>query len=205
MDVHNSRILYCSDNRMTSLTGLENCIQLKELYCQRNELTTLDTIIHIRGLRRISDSGNPFNIHSPQIRRFISMVGSVNTDSSIYGNGQNVHDMHIQKTVCDSVKRLLTDPKPSFCTKMISYSDLDEKTKNALLMYCKDKCVHSLHLLTYEELLSYVWARIMRSEHKAELFKILAERIPDSERMCFTGRFNRTLSVLVRFLPRYCH
>ena len=49
------------------------------------------------------------------------------------------------------------------------------------------------------ELLSYVWKRIEKSIDKAELLKILEEQIIDSECECFTGRFNRTLSVLVGF------
>ncbi|CAH6421612.1 Hypothetical protein MVR_LOCUS295 [uncultured virus] len=47
----------------------------------------------------------------------------------------------------------------------------------------------------------YVWARISRSEHKHELIKILAEQVTDAECKCVTGRFNRTLSVLVGFYP----
>ena len=195
------KTLYCSDNGMTSLTGIENCIQLRELYCNRNELTTLDAIIHLRQLYRVSYNGNPLNIQSPQISRFLNLMGNFDTNSSIYANRQSVHDMHIQKTVCDSVKRLMLDPKPVFTTKMITDSGLDDKTVRLLLQYCNDKCVHSVHLLTYEELLAYVWARICRSKHRTELLKILAEQIADSEGMCFTGRFNRTLSVLAGFDP----
>ncbi len=46
---------------------------------------------------------------------------------------------------------------------------------------------------------SYVWNRIIKSEHQCELKKNLEEQIADAECMCFTGRFNRTLSVLVGF------
>ncbi|CAH6421578.1 Hypothetical protein MVR_LOCUS283 [uncultured virus] len=160
---------------------------------------TLDAIIHLRRLRCISYDGNPLNIQSPQIRRFLGLVSY--TNSSIYANRQNVHDLHVQKTVCDSVKRLMLDPKPVFTTKMIANSGLDDKTVRLLLLYCNDKCVHSVHLLTYEELLAYVWSRITRSKHRTELFRILADQIADSEHMCFTGRFNRTLSVLAGFYP----
>ena len=40
---------------------------------------------------------------------------------------------------------------------------------------------------------------MQKSIDKAELIKILEEQIIDSECKCFTGRFNRTLSVLVGF------
>ncbi|CAH6421575.1 Hypothetical protein MVR_LOCUS281, partial [uncultured virus] len=80
-------------------------------------------------------------------------------------------------------------------------SGLGEKAIRLILEYCTDTSVHSIHLLTYLELLGYVWARICRSEYKDELIKILGEQIGDSECKCFTGRFNRTLSVLVGFYP----
>ncbi|CAH6420513.1 Hypothetical protein MVR_LOCUS149 [uncultured virus] len=93
----------------------------------------------------------------------------------------------------------MTDSKPTFSIAMIVESGMDERAIRLLLEYCSDEAVHSVHLLTYLELLSYVWARIDRSEHRAELIKILGEQISDSECKCFTGRFNRTLSVLVGF------
>ncbi|CAH6420558.1 Hypothetical protein MVR_LOCUS164 [uncultured virus] len=84
---------------------------------------------------------------------------------------------------------------------MVIESGMDERAIRLLLEYCSDESVHSQHLLSLRELLSYVWARICRSEHKVELVKILAEQICDSECKCFTGRFNRILSVLVGFYP----
>ena len=48
-------------------------------------------------------------------------------------------------------------------------------------------------------MLGCVWNRIIKSTHTDELFRILEEQITESECKCFTGRFNRTLSVLVGF------
>ncbi|CAH6421600.1 Hypothetical protein MVR_LOCUS290 [uncultured virus] len=84
---------------------------------------------------------------------------------------------------------------------MIIDSDLPERAVRLLLEYCGDEHVHSYHFITYQELLAYVWARISSSEHKFELIKILAEQVTDAECKCVTGRFNRTLSVLVGFYP----
>ncbi|CAH6421582.1 Hypothetical protein MVR_LOCUS284 [uncultured virus] len=78
-------------------------------------------------------------------------------------------------------------------------SGMNETAIRLLAEYCDDETVHSIQLLTYAELLAYVWARIERSEHKSELVKILGDQILDSNCKCFTGRFNRTLSVLVGF------
>lgn len=112
---------------------------------------------------------------------------------------QNVHNITIQQSVCDSIKNLMTDPEPEFDIQMIIDSDLSEHTKNRLIEYCEDETVHSFHSLTYSDLLSYVWARIDSSKDKEELLKVLEEQIQDSECQCFTGRFNRTLSTLIGF------
>ncbi len=97
------------------------------------------------------------------------------------------------------VQNLLKDPKNDFFIDDIINSSLNESTIRALIEYCQDRTIHSVHLITYQELLGLVWNRIINSIHKSELMKILEEQIADSECKCFTGRFNRTLSVLVGF------
>ena len=194
------RELYCNNNNLVDLRGLENCLQLGTLDCSSNQITRLDQLVYLRHLRDISYSSNPLELQTAQVQRRLGRHNqTVNRSSSIYADRQNVHDIHIQKTVCESIQRLLLDPKPEFSIEGILGSDLNQHTKQRLVEYCSDETVHSQHLLTYAELLSYVWARIDRSEHKDELVKILEEQIQDAECMCFTGRFNRTLSVLVGF------
>jgi hypothetical protein len=146
----------------------------------------------------IDYSHNPIKIQNIQITRILDRI-QTNQKSSIYNDKQNVHDIMIQRSVCESVQNLLRDPKPDFSINDIINSSLNDKTKMALIEYCQDKTVHSVHLITYEELLSYVWNRIIKSKFKEELMRILEEQIADSECKCFTGRFNRTLSVLVGY------
>lgn len=119
--------------------------------------------------------------------------------TTVYTDRQNVHDTHVQKTVCGSVQALMLDPKPEFSIDLIKSSSLDSAVKRALITYCNDRTTHSVHHITYSQLLAYVWARIHKSEHTDELLKILSEQVRDSEGMCFTGRFNRLVSVLVGF------
>ena len=137
-------------------------------------------------------------IQTVQIERLLNRI-NVNHNSSIYNDNQNIHDVTIQRTVCDSLQALLRDPKPMFSIEDIINSNLSKTTIESLVEYCQDNSVHSIHLITYQELLSYVWQRITKSVHQSELFKILEEQIIDSECKCFTGRFNRALSVLVGF------
>ena len=143
-------------------------------------------------------NGNPLEPQTIQIQRLLNRINN-NHKSSIYSDNQNVHDVTIQRTVCDSIQCLLKDPKPNFSIDLIINSNLNSKTIESLIEYCQDDTIHSIHLITFMELLSYVWQRIEKSIDKAELIKILEEQIIDSECKCFTGRFNRTLSVLVGF------
>ena len=188
----------CSHNKLTLLTGIENCTQLREFNCYNNQLTHISQIVYLRRLEYLNYSNNPLAIQNIQVQRFLDRI-QTNRNSSVYDDNQNVHNSTIQKTVCESIQNLLKDPKPDFNIQTIIDSDLKQKIKEQLIEYCEDTTVHSVHLLTYFDLLSYVWSRIIRSEHSNELMKILEEQICDSECKCFTGRFNRTLSILVGF------
>jgi hypothetical protein len=121
------------------------------------------------------------------------------TLNSIYYDNQNVHDPHIQRSVTKSVQNLLQDKKPPISIEKILESNLSQKTKERITEYYQETAVHSIQLITFAELLDYVWQRIENSPHQKELVKVLDEQIQDAECMCFTGRFNRTLSVLQGF------
>ncbi|CAH6420493.1 Hypothetical protein MVR_LOCUS144 [uncultured virus] len=173
-------------------------MQLETVVVHHNKLQSLAPLVYLPRLRHISFHNNPLDVQSIQVQRLLARNEAKNA-SSVYADGQNVHNAHIQKTVCESIQRLLTDPKPVFSIEDITKAGLDVIATELLLIYCADTCVHSAHLLTYAELLGYVWARICRSEHKVELFKILGEQVCESKDLCLTGRFNRTVSVLMGF------
>ena len=183
--------LDCHANRLVSLRAIEGCEQLQHLDCGNNRLYTLSSLVYLRNLVRINHRGNPLGIQTAQVRRFLATPTHQGSTSTVYTDRQNVHDIHVQKCVCESIKQLLTDPVPQFSIDMVLESGLDQCAIQLLFGFCEDVSVHSIHLLTYLELLGYVWARIDRSEHKDELIKILGEQITDAECKCFTGRFNR--------------
>ncbi len=194
----NLQILNCWKNQITTLEPLSVCVNLLELYFSRNQITSLEPLIYLIRLRYIDYSNNPIEVPTLQIQRMLNRIVS-NKKSSIYKDNQNVHDTEIQRTVCDSVQNLLKDPKNDFTIDEIIDSSLNKSTIESLIEYCQDQTIHSVHLITYHELLGLIWNRIQNSIHKTELKKILEEQIADSECKCFTGRFNRTLSVLVGF------
>ncbi len=216
----NLRTLYCNGNQITSLEPLSNCVNLEKLYCHHNQLisleplsycvnlqvlnchinqiTSLEPLIYLRRLNHIDYSDNPIEIPTVQIQRMLNRIQS-NCYSSIYNDNHNIHDTEIQRTVCESVQNLLKDPKFDFNINNVINSGLNKSTIECLVEYCQDQTIHSVHLITYQELFLLVWNRIINSNHKTELMRILEEQIAESECKCFTGRFNRTLSVLVGF------
>ena len=198
----NLRTLMCCSNDLTSLAGIEGCTQLINLIFRSNGIKSLDPITCLMNLRMVGSNSNPLDIQSARVQRRLERINCrfTRASSSIYNNAQNVHDMHVQKTVCESVKRLLTDSEPTFTIDSVILN-LDADVAKLVQEFCSDQSVHSVFMLTYSELLSYVWARIERSEHRDELVKILSEQITDSRGKCFTGRFNRLISVLVGFYP----
>ena len=191
-------------NLVTSLDGIETCRDLRIIECEGNPLTDINAVVGLR-LYRCEGITEALWISTPQLQRYYQQhANQVSTGMlrTIYGNGQNVHDSQVTKSIAASLRNLMKDPKPAFTIELVLLeSSLSEHTKTRLVEYCADTCVHSDHLLSYQELLAYVWARIMRSPHKTELLKVLEEQINDAECMCFTGRFHRTVSVLVGFYP----
>ncbi len=190
--------LNCSNNQIKSLEPLSNLTNLEHLDCSNNQITSLEPLIYLRRLNNIEYLNNPLEILTVQIQRMLGRIQS-NHNSSIYNDNQNVHDTEIEHTVCESVQSLLKDPKNNFSIDQVINSSLNKSTIESLVEYCQDQTIHSVHLITYSELLALIWNRIINSVHILELLKILEEQIADSECKCFTGRFNRTLSVLVGF------
>jgi hypothetical protein len=76
---------------------------------------------------------------------------------------------------------------------------LTEQSKRELLNYCDDSTQHCTYLITYSDLLIYVWSRIINNENKNEILKVLYQEISDGLCMCFTGRLTRLLNTLVGF------
>lgn len=210
------KTLTCSKNRLKSLAEISTLSNLQYISCDSNKIASLDPVVYLKRLTFFSYDGNPLDIQSERFRRYIEQYRphrswftyqgrASSRKTTVYDNGQNVHDIHIQQSVCKSLVSLLADPKPKFSTMdllaMIMHADMDDHAKQLLTEYCSNSYVHSDHMISYSELLSYVWNRITSSKHSTELFKILSQLILDSDGKCFTGRFNRTLSVLVGFFP----
>ena len=194
------KTLDISSNEITAIDGLNLCPRLKSLKLQHNHITNISSICCMQTIEHLEYEGNPLGPQNPRTSRILQrFVGQAKITDNIYANSQNVHDSTIQQSVRKSVANLLQDPVTVFDPSAILESDLPAETKSIIIDYCSNETVHSTHDLTYAELFAYVWARIQRHEARAVLYQILADQIRDSECKCFTGRFNRTLSVLIGF------
>ena len=193
-------ILEISYNNLTSIDGVILCPQLQSLGISYNQITNFSPICYLQNLQILFFNSNPLAPQDPRTARILNrFIHRARTVNSIYTDTQNVHDSRIQMSVNNSVRNLLKDPVVTFDPQSIIESDLPAETKGTIINYCTCDAVHSTHDLTYAELFAYVWARIQKHEARTELYSILADQIKDSECKCFTGRFNRTLSVLIGF------
>ena len=76
---------------------------------------------------------------------------------------------------------------------------LTTKTKQALSEYSQEKSVHTVLNITFAELLTSVWNRIVSFESndlQAEIKKTLNTEMEDSLCKCFTGRMSRLVNCL---------
>lgn len=193
--------LYVQSNKLTTIDNITCCPRLKTINLKYNRIADFSPICLMPSITKLRYKGNTFRTQDPRTTRVLQRFKKVKVraTNSIYADNQNVHNSSIQRSVQRSVVNLLKDPVIEFNPSSVIESDLSAEIKSIIIEYCNDDMVHSIHGLTYSELFAYVWARIQKHESKTELCRILADQIRDSECKCFTGRFNRTLSVLVGF------
>lgn len=108
-------------------------------------------------------------------------------------------DDAMKMSIANSIRALISGPQPDAGCDWIREIGLPFVVHYYVMHLCSDTTVHSAHLITYRELLWYVWQRIKNSRFKAEMVRILQEQIADSEGKCLDGQFNRLVSVLVGY------
>lgn len=141
----------------------------------------------------------------------------------VYKDSQNVHAHSVQTSVNESLNYVLNyKPKPRPVATMqrpIGHLDGIEKLFAAkqwwkrifsassrmpgrVREWCLDPTLHSVHGVTFNRLLSQVWAIIQDHEHREALEGVLKEDLEASAGVCFTGRFSRVLNTLTGFVDQ---
>ena len=129
------------------------------------------------------------------------MINRSNTVQGVYTDSQSVHNSTIQKSLLDSVNRLLSIPIPAgnIINSILEDSILSEATKARLVEYSEDTSVHTVLNLTFSEMLVVVWNRIETLSSKDDIKKTLNTEIHDTECKCFTGKISRLVNCLAGY------
>ncbi len=197
----NLEILYLHNNQITEIKGLDNLVNPLALWLGNNHIKELPlNLCNFRNITYFNYSNNPIEYIPLPVQRWLDRNRNRNKNNNIYDDKQNIHNHNIQTSFRNSLTNLLKD-KPSINletvkNEIISNDIITEQTKREILNYCDDKIEHFTYLITYSDLLIYVWSRI---RNKDEILKVLNQEITDGLCMCFTGRMTRLLNVLVGF------
>ena len=198
-DLESLTHLYLINQGITAIPPEIGKLQaLCELWIYTNLLVTLpSTLCDCVNLRFIFFSDNPIEYIPPNVRRLI------NNAQGIYTDHQSVHNSSIQTSIKDSIMRLLSiKPSHNFegvTALVLSDQTLTQFTKESLVEYCKDESVHTVLNLTFSDLLTAVWNRIVANENSGEIKAVLNMEMMDAECKCFTGRISRLVNCLNGF------
>jgi len=189
------------NNLITEIKGITHLNNLIDLYIYDNLITELPlSLCHFTNLYSIRYSNNPIDYIPLPVQRWLNR--NVN-NNLVYGDKQNIHNSHIQNSFKTSLNNILKDniliDLNTIKQQILDNEILNEQSKRELLNYCDDSTYHCTYLITYSDLLIYVWSRIINNENKNEILKVLNQEISDGLCMCFTGRLTRLLNTLVGF------
>ena len=179
-----------SHNQITSLEGIAPT--LTSLIICNNQITLLPiSLVHLRNLSCFHYSNNPIElgeIHS-SVQRFLNNYDRQKT--TIYDDGQNVHNIVVQNSIRDSLNKLTTYPQ-KVVTSKLPKEDYD---------FLNSTEVHSFFNFTQKEVLLFVENAISLCNDavKIELYSLLKEALREGKQVCSTGRIGRLVNVLSGF------
>jgi len=200
----NLTYLNCSCNQLTNLSVISALVNLTQLICPRNQLTALPHgIIACRRLEYFDYTDNPIEYIPLNIQRFIGRMRNTQTIGNIYNDSQSVHRSSVTNSVRKSIENLLGDKTGISSVRLIEIilkePSLADTVKSQIIQYIEDKEELVSSMVTFEDVLSKVIARIISRSDSEELFKILSEQMTEAECMCLTGRISRLVSTLDGF------
>jgi Leucine-rich repeat (LRR) protein len=198
------------NNNLTELPeSIGNLTNLTSLCLFNNNLTELPvSVINLRRLMEFYYYDNEFDIFPPQIQRFINFIyneGFYTTKIQVYNDGQNVHNQAIQLSLKHSLEKITTQKfninKETIQEEIANDDVLTRETKELVKSYCNNTEIHSLLLLSFQDVLEYVWEtiKLFDKDNQKEIKHIMNQEMRDSVGMCFTGRISRLINCLNGF------
>ena len=199
------QILILSNNEITEIKKLYNLSNLRMLNLKNNKIKELPLFLcNLKNINYISYSNNPIEYIPLPVQRLLDRINNgITINNMIYTDKQNIHNHHIQNSFQASLNNIFKDTQLldliTIKQQILENNILTEQTKREILNYCDDDVMHTSLLITYSDLLIYVWSRITFNPNKDEILQVLNQEISDGLCMCFTGRLTRLLNTLVGF------
>ena len=209
-DLVNLEMLNFSFNNFVSLPEgiFNNLVNLENLFISNSNLTSLP--LSLRNCRRLEMfyyDNNPIEYIPPQLHRFLDRMEN-RAIQFISNDRQNVHDSAIQRSLNTSISNLMKEKPALTIEEVVTFITNSEfitsEAKSYLLTYSEDETIHSVHDVTFSEVLTSVISEniSLKEEISSEVLKILSEEISDSICKCFTGRISRLVNSLNGFSPK---
>ena len=194
--------LNLGDNNLTTLPQwFGQLVNLQSLHLHNNNFSSLPPVLgNLQRLRYFYYANNPVD-HIPA--NVLRMINRLKTVQGVYADAQSVHNSDIQKSLINSVNRLLAIPllfpEEDVMVQILEDPILSDESKARLLEYSEEKSVHTVLNLTFLEMLVVVWNRITSLECRDEIKKTLNTEILDAECKCFTGKISRLVNCLTGY------
>lgn len=199
--LQNLSVVWLEDNKLTTLPPEIGQLQnLFGLWLFDNKLTTLPAEMgQLLNLNDLELAGNPIHFIPMNVRRLLER----RERKDVYNDPQSVHNSNIQKSIKESIMRLLNERivEKDVLPLILSDTQLTPFAKESLIEYANDESVHSVLNLTFSDILAVVWNRLLISPHSKEIKSVLNTEMKDSECKCFTGRISRLINCLNGFDP----
>ena len=189
-------------NHMTSFPeSFGQLVNLEMLDLSNNNFSSLSPILgNLQRLQRFYYADNPVDHIPANVLRIINRTKTV---QGVYTDAQSVHNSSIQKSLLDSVNRLLAIPicsrEEDVMVQILEDSILTDESKARLVEYSEDASVHTVLNLTFSDMLVVVWNRINTLDSWDEIKKTLNTEILDAECKCFTGKISRIVNCLAGY------
>ena len=191
----NLNTILLQNNQITEIKGLDNLINLEELYLDNNKITELPlSLCYLKNIKKFTYYNNPIKYIPLPVKRWLKRNKTYvidNTNTNVNIDFQNSLDNILRDNDIMNLDQVKNE--------INNNNTLTLQTKRKILNYCDDNTHHAIFLITFSDLLVYVWSRISKSKNMTEICNVLNHEINDEACISVTGRLTRLLKSLNGF------